>query len=156
MEEKRSFLNMCTGLFSSYGVIVVIFIILDLAVGEEAQGYSTFFEYGNKGFSISTLIQIFALAFIISVLRNVFLSDKLIKSMSIIMRNVLFFLLITVSIIVFVVAFGWFPIDDAMAWLGFIVSFSVCSAIGVVVSRIRETNENEKMQRALEKYNNDK
>ena len=72
--------------------------------------------------------------------------------MSMLARNVLFFLIITVTIVLFVILFGWFPINDMKAWIGFFISFAVSSTVAVVLSRIRERAENDKMNRALEKY----
>lgn len=47
----------------------------------------------------------------------------------------------------------WFPVEDFKAWLGFFISFSICSAIGVIVSRLKEKAEDRKMNKAMEQYN---
>lgn len=152
MEENKSVFFYLSGLFATYGVIVLIFIILNVLTGDAASGYSSLFEYGSHGFSISTLIQLFALSVIISALRTLLFSDIFIKTMSIIMRNILFFVLITIAIVVFVILFRWFPLNDIGAWIGFIISFALSSAAGILISRIREKSENDRMDRALSKY----
>ena len=152
MEDNKSVFYYISGLFATYGVIVLIFIFLNMLTGDAASGYSTLFEYGSRAFSISTLLQLFALAVIISVLRTVLFSDRWIKNMSIILRNVLFFAMITMAIVFFVIVFRWFPPSDITAWIGFIISFAICSTLGILISRIREKTENDKMNRALEKY----
>ncbi len=38
--------------------------------------------------------------------------------------------------------------------IGFLISFAVCSALAILISRLREKAENERMNRALEKYRN--
>ena len=152
MEEKKTVLNYLAELFASFGIIVVIHMIIALAVGNEAKGYSSIFEFGNRGLSLYTLAELFGLNVVIHVFSNLLFSDRWIKTMPMIVRNILFFVAVTVTIMIFAVLFGWFPIDDIHAWIGFFVSFTICSAVAVVLSRIKETSENEKMNRALENY----
>ena len=70
-------------------------------------------------------------------------------------RNLAFFLTITTVIVVFIILFAWFPADDISAWIGFVVSFAVCSAIGVLISKLKEKAENKKMAQALERFQNE-
>ena len=156
MEDKKSIFYYVSTVFATYGVIILIFVVLNMLIGEDAYGYSSLFEYGGKGLSVSSLIQLFVLSVIICVARNILFSDRWITNLSMLIRNTIFFGLITVVIVVFVLIFRWFPIDDIAAWIGFIVSFAVCSFLGVMISRIREKTENEKMNLALEKYKNEK
>ena len=60
-----------------------------------------------------------------------------------------FFATIMVAITVFAVIFGWFPLNNIAAWIGFIVSFAVCTAVSAVFMRLEERAENKKMQEAL-------
>lgn len=154
MEERKTVFDYISGLFATYGIIVVIFAVLDLAVGKEAAGYSTFFAYGNNALGVNTLLQLLLLSVIISVAANLLLSDRWIRRMPMIARNILFFLTITVAIVLFVIVFAWFPLHDPKAWAGFLISFTLCSALAVVISRLRERAENRKMDRALELYRN--
>ena len=73
--------------------------------------------------------------------------------MSIFARNTVFYVSVSLMIALFVVIFKWFPVEDFKAWLGFFISFSNCSAIGVIVSRLKEKAEDKKMNKALEQYN---
>lgn len=82
---------------------------------------------GKKGLSMSTLLQLFVLAMIISV------------------GQIIFF-----TMVFFCCAFSWFPISEVKSWIGFIVSFSVCTLIGIVVCRMKEKAENKKMAQALQ------
>lgn len=152
MEEKKTIFSLLAELFTSFGIIVVIHMIIAAVVGDEAQGFSTIFEFGNRGLSIYTLAELFGLNLIIYIFRNILFSDKLIKSMPMIVRNIIFFVAITVTIMIFAAVFGWFPIDDIYSWIGFFVSFAICSAVAVILSRLKENAENDKMNRALEKY----
>ena len=72
--------------------------------------------------------------------------------MPLVVRNILFFAVILVTITVFAAVFGWFPLNNVLSWIGFIVSFSICAVISSVLMRLEENAENKKMQEALKKY----
>ena len=154
MEDNKTIFNYITELFSTYGIIVAIFVVLNLALGDIAKGHSSFFEIGRTGLSTGTLLQLLLLSFLICVAKNIFLTDRFIKTMPIVARNLAFFLSVTIVIVVFVFLFGWFPTNLFLAWIGFFISFAVCSAIGILFSRLKEQTENKKMAQALEKFRN--
>ena len=109
------------------------------------------FTLGSSGLSSAMLIQLLLLAVIITAAQNVFLSDILIKNMALIVRNILFFVTVMIAIAVFVILFGWFPVNEAGAWIGFLISFAVCTTVSAVFMRLEERAENKKMQEALNK-----
>ena len=149
MEDRKTIFEYIAQLFTTYGIMVVIFIVINLVIGDNARSVSTLFALGSDGLSAAMLLELLLLAFIITTAQNVFLSDILIKDMALIVRNVLFFLTIMIAITVFVIIFGWFPINEVGAWIGFIVSFAVCTAVSAVFMRLEERAENKKMQEAL-------
>lgn len=152
MEEKKSIFSCMRQWFTTFGVVVVIFILLSMIIGEKAQGHSTLFQLGKEGMTIATLAQLLILTLIITVGQIIFCSDMWIKNMSLMGRNILFFVSISLFVIGFAVAFGWFPIHSVAAWIGFIISFTISSTLSVLISRIRERSENDKMAKALEKF----
>ena len=149
MEDRKTIFEYIAQFFTTYGIMVVIFIVINLVIGDNARSVSTLFALGSDGLSAAMLLELLLLAFIITAAQNVFLSDILIKDMALIVRNVLFFLTIMIAITVFVIIFGWFPINEVGAWIGFIVSFAVCTAVSAVFMRLEERAENKKMQEAL-------
>ena len=152
MEDKKTIFNYLGELFTMYGVIIAIFVILNLVLGDIAKGYTSFFEYGSGSMSMGTMIQLFVFSVIICIARNLFLTDNWIKNMPVFARIFCLFFSVTVVIVVFVFAFGWFPINDIMAWIGFVLSFAVSSAAGVLISKLKERAENRAMASALEKF----
>ena len=92
-----------------------------------------------------------ALAGVITLAQVAFLTDCWIKSMNMILRNILFYLVICVGIGIFAVAFTWFPINNIMAWVAFAMSFTICTFISVLISKLQENAENKKMEQALAK-----
>jgi hypothetical protein len=153
MEDRKTVFEYIAQLFTTFGIMVLIFIVINIIIGNEARDLSTLFSMGSAGLSSATLLELLLLAVIITIAQNIFLSDILIKSMALIVRNILFFVTIMIAITVFVIIFGWFPIYNAAAWIGFIVSFAVCTAISACVMRLEEKAENKKMQEALKKFN---
>lgn len=149
MDEKKTVFDYIKHLFTTYGIMVLIFFVTNLIIGEEAKSVSTLFALGSKGLSSATLIQLLFLALIATVAQNVFLSDILIKNMALIVRNILFFMTVMIACTLFIILFGWFPVGDAVAWIGFIVCFTFCTAVSALIMRLEENAENKKMQEAL-------
>lgn len=152
MDEKKTIFDYIKQLFTTYGIMVVIFIVTNLLVGNEARVLSTLFALGSVGLSTVTLLQLFLLALIITIAQNIFLSDILIKNMALIVRNILFFVTVMVASTLFIILFSWFPIGDPRAWIGFIVCFAICTAVSAGIMRLEENAENKKMQEALNKF----
>ncbi len=153
MEEKKTIFNYIGQAFATFGIIVTLFIAFSLIIGESSGEYSTLFVLGKEGLTIATLLQLLILSVLLTVSQTAFLTDVWIRSMSASLRNILFFTSVMAAVIVMVIVCRWFPLDDWKAWAGFIVSFALCTVIGVLVSRMRERAENARMQEALEKYN---
>lgn len=152
MNENKTVFNYILQIFGTYGIIVVIFVVLSLVLPEEVGEVSSLFALGKNGITNATLLQLLLLAVLISVSRIIFLTDRVFSKMTIILRNILFFLTVLVMITLFVVIFKWFPIADMKAWIGFLVSYIICTSIGVFISRWAEKQENIKMEAALKKY----
>jgi len=152
MDEKKTIFDYLKQLFTTYGIMVVIFIVTNLLVGNGARVLSTLFSLGSVGLSTATLLQLLFLAVIITVAQNIFLSDLVIKNMALIVRNILFFVTVMVASTLFIILFGWFPVGDPRAWIGFIVCFAICTAVSAFIMRLEENAENKKMQEALNKF----
>ncbi|MCR5735398.1 MAG: hypothetical protein K6G22_12405 [Lachnospiraceae bacterium] len=153
MEEKKTIFNYISQTFATYGAIVLIFIIFNIAIGENAKDYSTLFSMGKEGITIPVLSELLLLAVMITLAQVVFLTDKWILNMSMMIRNVLLFISVLIVMAIMIVVFKWFPVDDMTAWLGFIISYVISLIISEFVTKLREKAENSKMQEALDKYN---
>lgn len=149
MEDKKNVFDYIKELFTGYGIVIVIFIIINSIIGNVAQSVSTLFALGSHGLSCATLIQLLFLVLIITVAENILTTDLLIKNMSLLVRNLLFFATILVTTTIFAAVFGWFPLNYAPAWIGFIVSFTICSVISAWIRHLEENAENKKMEEAL-------
>ena len=152
MDDRKTIFDYIKQLFTTYGIMVLIFILINLLVGDGARTLSLLFSLGSAGLSTATLLQLLFLALIITAAQNIFLSDILIKNMPLIARNILFFVTVLAACTLFIIFFGWFPVGNAGAWIGFIVCFALCTAVSAVIMRLAENAENKKMQEALNKY----
>ena len=151
MEEKRNIFDNIRQFFTIYGVMVLVFVVFSMIIGDEAKDISTLFTLGSQGLLSATLLQLLLMALIITIAQNIFLTDILIKNLALKVRNILFFVTILIAIIAFVIICGWFPINDPGAWIGFLVSFVVCTGLSAFLMRLEENAENKKMQEALNK-----
>ena len=155
VRESNGLLQFINGVVTTFGFTVIAFIPLVIFFGDGAKGFSSLFAFGGVALSMASLIELLILSVFINICSNVLFTDRWIKRMSILVRSILFFTIIPIAIVVFVICFHWFPVDYVEAWIGFFVSFGVCSTLGVLVSRLKEKSEDERMNRALEKYMND-
>ena len=154
MEEKKTIFNYISQAFTIFGIIVAIFMIFSLIVGDSTEGYSSLFILGKEGLSISTLAQLLLLAVIITMVQVVFMTDKFIKSMSIVKRYILFFLSVMIAVVIMIVTFGWLPLNDIRSWVYFFICFLLSCFISIIITILKERAEDRRMQEALEKYNN--
>ncbi len=152
MEEKKTVFNYISQVFATFGVIVGIFLVFSMAIGKGASAYSSLFRYKDAALGIPTLLQLLLLALIITAAQVLFLTDTVIKGMSIVLRYVLFFITIMLAMIIMTVVFLWFPVNDPKAWCGFFISFIISMFISILLTRLAEKAENRKMQEALDKY----
>ena len=106
MEDRKNTFDYIKQLFTSFGIVVLLFIVINLLIGNEAGSVSSLFTLGSKGLSTATLLQLLFLVLIITVAQNVFLTDLIIKNMALVVRNILFFATIMAAITVFAIFFG--------------------------------------------------
>lgn len=70
--------------------------------------------------------------------------------------NVLFLGTTIITIAIFAIFFEWFPVYDVKAWIGFVLSFMICTFVSVTISRLEEQAENKKMEQALKRIEKEK
>lgn len=155
MEENKTLFDYIGQLFATYGIVIMIFMAFGMLIGEGAQEHSSLFSLGSEGFTMATLFQIFLLVVLITCAHHLFLTDRWIKGFGIILRYGCFFSVVFVAMILFSIAFAWFPINDMKAWLGFLISFVICTIISLVIRKFEECAENKKLEQALSKLKKD-
>ena len=150
-EEKKTVFDYLGQIFMLYGMTVCIFIVFSLTIGDYAKKASPLFSLGDEGLRFSTLLQLLGMATLITLIRNLFFTDILIKNMSVVKRAICMLIGIIVMIIAFVVAFDWFPVNKIEAWIGFFVSFGICFVISLGVTLLKRKSRESKDGRSSKK-----
>ncbi|MBO5282452.1 MAG: DUF3021 family protein [Lachnospiraceae bacterium] len=151
MNKKNTVWDYLTHIMVVWGISLLSISVFAFLFGENGKGYSSIFSLGSEGISLATLAQFFLLAVMITTLRWVFFTDGLIKRLPIAARCIWMVAGVILTVGVLAAVCGWFPVNQVMPWLMFLICFFVCAAISVAVSVRKEKNDNQKMQEALER-----
>ena len=149
MDNKPTILDYLSQVFMIFGIAVLTLNIFCLLFGDSAQEISTIFALGSEGLSVKTMVQFLLAIAITIVLRFVFMTDIIIKKMPLVARVIAIFAAVFLNIVVFVLLCGWFPVDNPMAWIMFLISFAISCAASTAVSLLKEKMENRKLAEAL-------
>jgi len=146
-------------LLHSFSVIFTIVVLSMLLVGllivhlvPEVQYISTLFAFSETGFSYDNILQIGGVSFFLSFFQVILLSYCFFIKMRFLMRFFLFSLASLFTVSFFSIFFKWFPVDNLLAWIGFIVTFIICFAIGCVLTLLKFKLENKKYNKLLDNY----
>lgn len=155
VERKKDFFDYAGQALMIFGLMVAFISMCSYFAGDEGKVHSTLFSLGSEGMSMVSLAQIFALAVLTTLIRWFFTSDRISARLSATARTVGMIVGCVAVIIVFVVAFDWFPFANPLAWISFILSFGICFTVSILVTLSKQKKENEAMAKALEKLKND-
>lgn len=156
MEKEKTIFDYLGQVLTIFGATMIILHIFSLVFGESAKGISSLFALGNEGLSTATALQFLLVSMLVVIYRIVFFTDKVIKNMPVAVRTGMMYAAIICTIVIFNAIFGWFPADMWEAWIGFFVSFGVCSVVSTLTVLIKDKVENDKMQNALERLKQEK
>lgn len=151
MDKRSTIFGFLSQVFMIYGITTGLLNIFCMIFGNDAVGYSNIFSLAGAGVSVATSLQFLLAVTIVIVLRVVFMTDILIKDMKLPVRIASMFISVFAVVVAFVFVFGWFPADDPLAWVMFIVCFAVSCAASVTVSTIAERQENRRLEDALKR-----
>lgn len=151
MEEKITVFTYIKQVFKIYGLTVLIFILFAEVIGDLAMGHSSLFSMGREGLSMDTLLQLLGFIACVVALEFLFFKSRVIKISSVAVRSILFLLSTVILVTGCAILFRWFPAGEVKAWIGFGISFLICSLLGFLFSYLEEKSENQKMADALER-----
>lgn len=151
MNNKPTIFDYLSQVFMIFGITVLLLHIFCLMFGESAKDFSTIFSLGSSGVSVKTTLQFLLAIAITIVFRFAFMTDILIKKMSITARVITMFIAVFLNIVVFAILFDWFPANNPIAWTMFLVSFAVSCTISTLISICKEKYENRQLSEALQK-----
>ena len=151
MKQIKNVFDFIGQIFLIYGFVVIFMIVFCVLFGEDAKSISTMFAVGNQGLTVETLTLYLFLTVIITTLKCLLFTDGIIKGMPLVMRVILMFAGVIFSVVIFIIAFGWFPVDNWMAWGMFFLCFFICAIVSTAVSLVKEKVENKKLDDALQR-----
>ncbi|MDE5992484.1 MAG: hypothetical protein K2G87_05480 [Oscillospiraceae bacterium] len=152
MDKNFSILKFLSQVFMIYGITTGLLNVFCILFGTSAYGLSTIFSLGNAGIGVATSFQFLLAVSVIVGLRSVFMTDILIKKMSLAARIIAMFAGAFATILVFIFAFDWFPADMPIAWIMFIVCFVISCGVSTAISVLAEKQENRRLEEALKRY----
>lgn len=151
MEKKKNIFDYAAQALMIFGLMVVFLSICSCLAGDEGKAHSSLFSLGTDGMSMASLAQMLGLSILVTLIRAIFFSDRLFKRLSVSARTVGMIASCVAVIVLFVVLFGWFPADNALAWVFFALSFGICFTVSLWLTLSRQKRENEAMAKALER-----
>lgn len=151
MEERKTIFDYVGMVFSTFGFSIVILNVFCLLFGEDAREFSRIFSMGREGLSTAAMMQFLTMSVLIIFIRALFFTDIVIKSMPVIIRIFCMLLSVIGIVVCFILHFDWFPADQWLPWVMFIVSFGICFVVSALVAILRERIENKRMEAALAK-----
>lgn len=151
MLQKKSMLEFLRNIIEIFGISIISISLFVIIFGNNAKEISSMFKLGSNGIAIETLMQFLLLSIILTILKYVLFTDRIIKRLSITARFISMIVCIIVIVGILTAIFSWFPVNKVIPWILFLISFAICTIISILVSKAKEKNENEKLQKALEK-----
>lgn len=149
MEERQTVFGFLKRVFMMYGIMTMLLNVLCMLFGGEAKGISCIFSLGSEGISTATSRQFFLAVAFMAALRELFMTDILIKNMNIGVRIALMFASVFAVMVSMILIFGWFPAYDLFSWVLFVISSAVSCGVSVTISLLAERAENRKLAEAL-------
>jgi hypothetical protein len=151
MDKRFTVFGFLSQVFMMFGITTALLNIFCILFGNTAAAYSSIFSLAGNGISITTSFQFLFAMILIMLLRMLFMTDILIRKMPLAARITGMFISVFAVMIGFVLLFGWFPAGDPVAWVMFVLCFTVSCAVSVTISSIAERQENHRLEEALKR-----
>lgn len=151
MENKRTFLDFMSFVMKTFGICICFLVVLTMAANTKMIEVSKMFIFGNKAISITILLQFLLLSFITAILVFLFTSNYMIQILSLTARLILMPLSIILCLGIAIYFFHWFPVNEPLPWILFVVSFLICYGISIAITLYKNKKTDDVLNKALEK-----
>jgi len=118
------------------------------------QDISSLFASGGASLLFIVILQIAGFSLIVAFFSILFISQRFIEKMRFWLRILLLFISALVTFSIFAVIFKWFPIDDPLAWVGFLISTFICFCISLGLTFLKFKLESKKYNELLARFKN--
>lgn len=149
MKNNETVFDYVGQIFMVFGFSIICLNVFCILFGESARDYSTIFSLGSAGLSLTTMLQFLLTAAIITTLKFIFFTQGLIQKAPIWFRTVCMLTLILLTMSIFAILFGWFPVNMWQPWVMFFACFALSAGISTVIATLKENLENKKLEEAL-------
>lgn len=149
---NRKFLTSTAEIFTLSLLFVSGFNLILRGEAAALRKMSALFALCGEGISFVALGELLVLSLLIAGLRSLWFSGSLFRNMLMVNRITLMLASVFCAAVVCSAAFGWFPVGMWQAWLGFVCSFAVGTAVSFAVMVLRTRAESRKYQRNLTAY----
>lgn len=146
--------NFITQVLILFAVTVLFLMAIASLFGDGAKTISDMYQFGSKGLAISTLFQFLLCSIVIIAFKVLFFSKKIFRTMLTLWRTVLLLLSTLASMVIFIILFHWFPIDNKYAWTGFLICFGGGFLLSTCFMLIKTRLDDKKFNELLSKYKN--
>ena len=151
MDKRYTVFRFLSQVFMMYGIIIGLLNLFCIIAGREAASFSTIFSLEGAGLSVATSYQFLLAITIITAIRMLFMTDILIKNMQTGVRIAAMFISAFAVVISFVFLFDWFPANNLLSWVMFILSSVISCIVSIIVSTAAERLENRRLDAALKR-----
>ena len=159
MNDERDEAALGTKLLRNFATIftfsvlaMIIAGMLIAAYAPDAKVKSTIYTLGGAGLTFSTLLQITGFSFILAVFVILIFSDRYFKKLRFLQRTFIFLPASLFTLSIFAIIFKWFPIDEPLAWLGFVITTIFCASVSMGLTLLKLKLESKKYDRLLANY----
>lgn len=153
MEEKGSKIyRFFSQVLILFAIDILILMLLAALVGNLAQGMSSIYQFGAKGLSSITMLQFLLSSATIILLKSFFHSEKRFQRLTALQRTIFMQACILLIHILYIIVFGWFSLNNYLAWIGFLVLFAGGFALGLLVMVLKIRLDNRQYDKLLSQY----
>lgn len=135
-----------------FAVEILVIAIAGALWGEESMDFSNLYQLGGKGIANTTILQLFMCSIVLNLVQSISMSAKIFQNVMMLWRTGIMVVLSVLVILIFVICFGWFPLDFWPAWVGFFISFGLCFLGSTILMVIKTKLEQKKYDRLLKVY----
>ena len=90
--------------------------------------------------------------FIIGFINTLFDSTYFLRKILFLYKNILRIIIIVFITIIYIVLFDWFPLNNILAWIGFIIAFGICLILSLSISLYITHKQDQEYQVLLKHY----
>jgi magnesium-transporting ATPase (P-type) len=140
------------GAFSVTILVITITGILLARCDVNVRDTINLFASGGNGLAYEAILQLAAFSALIAFFSVLLFDEWFLPKLRFLRRAFVFMLLVIVTASIFVIIFKWFPTDDILAWLSFILLTVACFAVSFGLTMLKAKREGKKYGKLLAEY----